>query len=73
MDITSEGLRIQILDADRQPMFALGGSAPMDKARALLAKVAAIVARILDDIREGPPPAEVEAQAAAIAAGDTDH
>jgi predicted PurR-regulated permease PerM len=39
----------------------------------LAVPVAAIVARILDDIREGPPPADVEAQAAAIAAGDTDH
>ena len=41
-----EGLRIQILDAERQPMFALGGSAPADKARALLAKVAALIGRV---------------------------
>ena len=41
-----EGLRIQLLDAERQPMFALGGSAPGDKARALLAKVAAVINRV---------------------------
>jgi chemotaxis protein MotB len=41
-----EGLRIQLLDAERQPMFALGGSAPADKARALLAKVAAVINRV---------------------------
>jgi chemotaxis protein MotB len=41
-----EGLRIQLLDAERQPMFALGGSTPGDKARALLAKVAAVINRV---------------------------
>jgi chemotaxis protein MotB len=41
-----EGLRIQLLDAERQPMFALGGSTPADKARALLAKVAAVINRV---------------------------
>jgi chemotaxis protein MotB len=41
-----EGLRIQILDAERQPMFALGGSAPGDRARALLAKVAGVINRV---------------------------
>ncbi|MBI0535516.1 chemotaxis protein MotB [Roseomonas sp. KE2513] len=41
-----EGLRIQLLDAERQPMFALGGSAPADKAKALLAKVAAVINRV---------------------------
>ncbi|MBD0273351.1 MAG: hypothetical protein ICV73_15660, partial [Acetobacteraceae bacterium] len=30
-----EGLRIQILDADRQPMFATGGAVPNDRARLL--------------------------------------
>ena len=43
---TPDGLRIQILDAERQPMFALGGSVPADKARALLAKVAAVINRV---------------------------
>jgi chemotaxis protein MotB len=41
-----EGLRIQILDAERQAMFPVGGSAPNDRARALLAKVAAVAARL---------------------------
>ena len=41
-----EGLRIQILDADRQAMFPVGGAAPNDRARALLAKVAAVAARL---------------------------
>src|SRR4051794_37015842 len=41
-----EGLRIQILDADRQAMFPVGSAAPNDRARALLAKVAAVAARL---------------------------
>ena len=41
-----EGLRIQLLDGEREPMFALGGSAPSDKVRALLAKVAAVINRV---------------------------
>jgi chemotaxis protein MotB len=45
-----EGLRIQLLDADRQPMFALGGSAPNDRARQLLARVTQVVARLPNEI-----------------------
>ena len=41
-----EGLRIQILDADRQPMFATGGAAPNDRARLLIQKVAQVVGRL---------------------------
>jgi chemotaxis protein MotB len=41
-----EGLRIQLLDADRQPMFALGGAAPNDRARQLIARVAQVAARL---------------------------
>ncbi|WP_343898282.1 flagellar motor protein MotB, partial [Craurococcus roseus] len=41
-----EGLRIQILDADRQPMFATGGAVPNDRARLLIQKVAQVVARL---------------------------
>jgi chemotaxis protein MotB len=41
-----EGLRIQLLDAERQPMFAIGSAAPNERARALLAKVAAIAAKL---------------------------
>jgi len=43
---TPEGLRIQLLDADRQPMFALGGSAPNERARGLIARVAQVVTRL---------------------------
>ncbi|MFM2149714.1 MAG: hypothetical protein RLZZ187_2020 [Pseudomonadota bacterium] len=41
-----EGLRIQLLDADRQPMFALGGAAPNERARALIARVAQMAQRM---------------------------
>jgi chemotaxis protein MotB len=41
-----EGLRIQLLDADRQPMFALGGAAPNDRARLLIARVAQVATRL---------------------------
>ncbi|MBW8270484.1 flagellar motor protein MotB [Caldovatus aquaticus] len=43
---TPEGLRIQLLDAERQPMFALGDSAPNERARALLARIAPVIARL---------------------------
>ncbi|MBP0494202.1 flagellar motor protein MotB [Pararoseomonas indoligenes] len=45
-----EGLRIQLLDAERQPMFALGGSAPSNRARALMAKVAAVINRVPNEV-----------------------
>ena len=41
-----EGLRIQLLDAERQPMFALGGATPNDRARALIARVSQVAARL---------------------------
>lgn len=41
-----EGLRIQLLDAERQPMFPLGGATPDERARALLRKVAQVAARL---------------------------
>jgi chemotaxis protein MotB len=41
-----EGLRIQLLDAERQPMFALGGAAPNDRARQLIARVAQVAGRL---------------------------
>jgi chemotaxis protein MotB len=43
---TPEGLRIQLLDADRQPMFALGGAAPNERARGLIQRVAQVAARL---------------------------
>ena len=47
---TPEGLRIQLVDTDRQPMFALGGAAPNDRARALLARVAQATARLPNQV-----------------------
>jgi chemotaxis protein MotB len=41
-----EGLRIQLIDAERQPMFALGGAAPNERARLLIARVAQATARL---------------------------
>ena len=41
-----EGLRIQILDADRQPMFASGKAVLIDRARLLVQKVAQVAARL---------------------------
>ncbi|MFZ4406285.1 MAG: flagellar motor protein MotB [Paracraurococcus sp.] len=41
-----EGLRIQLLDAERQAMFPVGSTAPNERARALLAKVAMVAARL---------------------------
>jgi len=40
---TPEGLRIQLLDAERQPMFALGSAQPSDRTRLLLARVAQVL------------------------------
>lgn len=41
-----EGLRIQILDSDRRPMFPLASSVATDRARALILKVAQVAARL---------------------------
>jgi chemotaxis protein MotB len=50
IDMTPEGLRIQILDEDRQPMFPLGSAIPNDRARLLLQKVAPVLARLTQGI-----------------------
>ncbi len=50
VEVTPEGLRIRLLDADRQPMFALGSAVPNDVARALLAKVAPVLATLSEPI-----------------------
>jgi chemotaxis protein MotB len=46
IDQTPDGMRIQILDAERLPMFASGSSALNDRARALLLKIAPILIRL---------------------------
>lgn len=40
IDLTPQGLRIQMLDADRRSMFATGSSAPNDYAKLVLDKIA---------------------------------
>ena len=46
IDTTPEGLRVQLIDAERQPMFALGASVPNERARLLMAKIAPALARL---------------------------
>jgi len=46
IDMTPEGLRIQILDEDRSPMFATGSAAMNERARALLGKVVPVLQRL---------------------------
>ena len=46
IDITPEGLRIQLLDEDKQPMFASGSATLSDKARLLLQMVAPVLAKL---------------------------
>jgi chemotaxis protein MotB len=50
IDMTPEGLRVQIRDADREAMFPFGSAVPNDKARLLLQKVAPVLARMTQDI-----------------------
>jgi len=46
VDTTPEGLRVQLIDAERQPMFALGSSVPNDRARLLVSKIGPALARL---------------------------
>ncbi|HET8997589.1 MAG TPA: flagellar motor protein MotB [Acetobacteraceae bacterium] len=46
IDITPEGLRIQIMDEAQRPMFALGSADPNQHTRQLLAKVAPVLLRL---------------------------
>ena len=46
VDITPEGLRIQILDEEHQPMFPTGSAVLNDRARALLLKVAPVLMKM---------------------------
>jgi chemotaxis protein MotB len=50
IDMTPEGLRIQILDDDRQPMFPFGSAVPNERARLLLQKVAPVLMRLTQDV-----------------------
>ena len=46
IDITREGLRIQILDEEQQPMFASGSALLNERARALLLKVVPVLMKL---------------------------
>jgi chemotaxis protein MotB len=50
VDMTPEGLRIQIRDADHEAMFPFGSAVPNEKAKLLLQKVASVLARMSQDI-----------------------
>ncbi len=50
IDRTPEGLRIQILDADNKPMFALSSAAPNERTRQLLAKIVPTLVRLPNDL-----------------------
>jgi chemotaxis protein MotB len=50
IDMTPNGLRIQLRDADREPMFPFGSAVPNEKARLMLQKVASVLAKLTQDI-----------------------
>ncbi len=50
IDVTPEGMRIQLLDADRTPMFSTGSAALNDRARAVLAKIAPILLKMHEPV-----------------------
>lgn len=50
IDITPQGLRIQIVDEERRPMFPLGSAAPNERAMQLLQKVTPVLARLSQEI-----------------------
>ncbi len=50
IDMTPEGLRIQIMDEERQPMFATGSAVLQDRARMLLQKVGPVLAKLPEPI-----------------------
>ena len=50
VDIIPEGLRIQILDEDKQAMFPTGSAVLNDRARALLLKVAPVLMKLPEQL-----------------------
>ena len=50
IDVTPEGLRIQLLDADKEPMFATGSAAILERAQALLRKVAVVLTPLSEKV-----------------------
>ena len=53
IDVTSEGLRIQIMDAEHQPMFASGSTVPTDRAQALLRVAARFIIGLPEAVSVG--------------------
>jgi chemotaxis protein MotB len=51
VEITPEGLRVQLLEADGQPMFASGGAAPTERARQMIQRVAQAASRLPNPIQ----------------------
>jgi chemotaxis protein MotB len=50
IDLTQQGLLIQIRDEDRQPMFASGSAEPNAKARTLLQRLAPVLAKLPEPV-----------------------
>ena len=50
IDLTPEGLRIQMLDEERSAMFATGSASLNERAQLLLSKVAPVLMRLPEDI-----------------------
>jgi len=50
VDMTSEGLRIQIMDADKQAMFASGSADLDDKAKLLLLKIGPVLQKLTESV-----------------------
>jgi chemotaxis protein MotB len=50
VDITPEGLRIQVIDQEKKPMFASGSARMFEKTRTLLNKVGEIIGKEPNDI-----------------------
>jgi chemotaxis protein MotB len=50
IDITSDGLRIQLLDEDNQPMFPSGSTLLTERAKQLLQKVAPVLAQLTEPL-----------------------
>ena len=50
VDTVPQGLRIQVLDAEHRPMFALGSASPTKQVRELMQKVAPVLAGLPNEI-----------------------
>ena len=46
IDVTPEGLRVQLVDEDRQPMFPTGSAQLNERAKGVLAKIAPVLLRL---------------------------